>query len=162
MGIIVSYSIISDENILQEVEKNINTKNSIEDIINQYCDNIESFTSYVKTWDPLYFLLYKISANKIFLKLRENHQSIETNEYSKIFSKEDVYKLFQELQNIHSENLRNILDNEDLKQSISKQDGYRMEDIFDIESVLIEFNQLKNAVNKAYATDSKLIQILFA
>lgn len=161
MGIIVSYNIILDDNIFKEVEKNINTKISIEDIINQYSDNIESFTSYVKTWDPLYFLLHKLSSNKVFLKLRENHQSVKTNEYTKIFSKEEVHELFQELQNIPTETLYAVLDNESLKQNISKQDGYRMDDIFNIECVKIEFNELKNAVNQAYTLNSKLIQILF-
>lgn len=161
MGIIVSYSIILDDNIFKEVEKNINTKISIEDTINQYSDNKESFTSYVKAWDPLYFLLYKLSSNKAFLKLRENHQSAETNEYTKIFSKEEVHELFQELQNIPTETLYAVLDNESLKQNISKQDGYHMDDIFNIEFIEIEFNELKNAVNKAYTLNSKLIQILF-
>ncbi|WP_265428197.1 DUF1877 family protein [Chryseobacterium sp. YIM B08800] len=161
MGIIVSYSIILDDNIFKEVEKNINTKISIEDIINLYSDNIESFTSYVKTWDSLYFLLYKISSNKVFLKLRENHQNAETNEYTKIFSREEVQELFQELQNINQEILDSSLNYNNLKQAISEHSGYNMDYIFNMECVLIEFNELKNAVNKAYFSNSKLIQILF-
>ncbi|MCD1116147.1 DUF1877 family protein [Chryseobacterium turcicum] len=161
MGIIVSYSVVSDENIVKEVEENMNTKISIEDIINQYSNKIESFTTYVKTWDPLYFLLYQLSSNKHFLKLREYHRSPETNEYTKVFSKEEVYELFKELQNINLEALIISLDNEGFKKDISTEEGYNMELIFNIEGIFIEFNELKNAVNKAYTLKSKLIQILF-
>ncbi|MFL9834432.1 DUF1877 family protein [Chryseobacterium terrae] len=161
MGIIVSYSIISDENIFNEVERKMNIKTSIEEVINHFSNDIESFTSFVKTWDSLYLLLYELSLNKIFLKLRENDQSAETNEYTKIFSQEEVRELFQELQNINYEVLTIALNNENLKQRISEQNGYNMDHIFDIECVLIEYNELKNAVSKAYILNSKLIQILF-
>lgn len=161
MGIIVSYEIISEENILKEIEKNMNTAIDIESILNQYPHYIQSFTSFVKTWDPLYMLLYKISGNNIFNKLRENKQSEKINQYTKIFDYEEVKLLYKELQEISIDTLNNKLNDEFLKAEISEESGYHMEYIYDSDCIVIEFNELKNAVSKAYILNSKLIQILF-
>lgn len=159
MGIIVTYQVISDENAIREIEKNINAGIDIENILKKYTHSIKSFNSFVKTWDPLYFLLYTISKNEIFLKLREGKQNKETNEYIQFFYKNEIRILYNELQKISVETITNILD-EILKLEISQQQGYHMESIQEVECVIIEFEALKNAVNTAFNTDSTIVQIL--
>ncbi len=162
MGIIVSYRIVSDEDAIKAIEKNMNTEVDIESILNQYNHCIKSFASFVKSWDPLYLLLNKISDNNIFTKLRENKQSGSTNEYSKIFHEDEIKILYEELQKISIETLNNKLSHdESLKFDISRQDGYSMEFIYNTDCIITEFQELKKAVNTAFNNNSKLIQILF-
>lgn len=161
MGIIVSYRIVSDENAIKAIEKNMNTEVDIESILNQYAHCIKSFTSFVKTWDPLYCLLNKISGNSIFTKLKENKQSENINEYSKIFHKDEIKILYEELQKISIEVLNNKLSNESLKLDISQQQGYSMISIYNADCIIIKFQELKKAVNTAFNNNSKIVQILF-
>ncbi|MFC5871120.1 protein of unknown function [Chryseobacterium arachidis] len=160
MGIIVSYQVISDENAITEIERNINIGIDIENILQQYCHSIKSFNSFVKTWDPLYFLLFKISGNEIFIKLREGKRNEETNEYIQILQTDEIKNIYNELQKISIEILSNALNDEFFKSEISQQEGYNMESIYDIECMIIEFQELKNAVNTAFCTHSKIVQIL--
>ncbi|MFC3159242.1 DUF1877 family protein [Chryseobacterium arachidis] len=159
MGIIVSYQVISDENAITEIERNINIGIDIENILQQYCHSIKSFNSFV-TWDPLYFLLFKISGNEIFIKLREGKRNEETNEYIQILQTDEIKNIYNELQKISIEILSNALNDEFFKSEISQQEGYNMESIYDIECMIIEFQELKNAVNTAFCTHSKIVQIL--
>lgn len=161
MGIIVSYQIISCENVLKAIEKNMNTTTDIESILRQNTHCIKSFNSFVKTWDPLYTLLNKISGNSIFTKLRENKQSENTNEYIKIFYNEEIKVLNEELNKISVQMLNNKLNDTSLKFEISQGGGYYMEYIYDVESIIIEFQELKAAVTTAFNTNSKIVQILY-
>ncbi|MBB4806335.1 hypothetical protein HNP38_001607 [Chryseobacterium defluvii] len=161
MGIIVSYEVINNPKIISEIEKNKNTDFEIEIFLDQNKIYIQSFPSFVKSWNPLYSLLNKISENNIFNKLSRYESGVEFNEYTKIFSNDEVEILFNILEKISTHDIMDRLKDESLKNKISKEDGYHMEDIFHRDSILFEFQELKKAFNTAFNENSQVVQILF-
>lgn len=161
MGIIVSYEVTNNKNLILEIEKNKNSNFDIESFLNKNRDKIKSFSTFVKSWNPLYSLLSKISGNKIFDKLSEYKSGNNFDEYIKLFESKEVNILYDETKKITESKIRIALKNDSLKTEISKDEGYNMDYIFDEDSIITEFNELKDAINFAYHSNSKLIQILF-
>ncbi|SEP86180.1 hypothetical protein [Epilithonimonas lactis] len=161
MGIIVSYEVIKDLNLIIEIENNKNSNFNIETFLNQNRAEIKSFSTFVKSWNPLYSLLGNISGNNIFDKLSEYKSSIESNEYTKIFTIDEVSILYEILKGINDKEIKISIENSLLRTKIARENGYNMKYIFDENSIYTEFVELKNAVNFAYVSESLIVQILY-
>lgn len=161
MGIIVSYEVIKDLNLISKLENNKNSNFDIETFLNQNRSKIKTFSSLTKSWNPLYSLLGKISGNNIFDKLSEYKSSNECNEYTKIFANDEVNTLYGLLNNINDNEIKISIEHSLLKTKIAKESGYNMRYIFDENSIYTEFTELKNAVNFAHVSDSQIVQILY-
>lgn len=161
MGIIVSYEVINNQKVISEINRIKNTHFEIENFLSENKIYIKSFPSFVKSWNPTYSLLNKISGIDVFNKLSKYESSIEFNEYTKIFTNDEVETLFKVFEKISIDNIKHHLKNKSLKTEISKEDGYHMKDIFNEDCILFEFQELKKAVNTAFNENAQMIQILF-
>ena len=138
----------------------MNSNFDIETFLNQNKTEITSFSSFVKSWNPLYSLLGKISKNNIFDKLSDYESGNEFDEYSKIFNNNEVNVLHEIFENVADEEILKAIKNNLFKIEISEEEGYHMEYIADENSIYTEFIELKNAVNFAYNSNSQILQIL--
>lgn len=161
MGIIVQYVTTKDRNILLKIAKQENSGLTLENYLNENKSEIISFGTFVKSWNPLYFLLKKISGHEIFDMLA-NLQSNETyDQYTKLINQEDVKVIFHILNTFSSAEIQGFLDDGEFCKIVSEQPGYNMDYINDPESILIEFTALKDAVQSAYSIDAALVQVFY-
>jgi len=160
VGIIVSYYVINNSKLISEIEDKMNSNFDIESFLNQNKAKITSFSSFVKSWNPLYSLLGKISGNNLFDKLSDYKSSYEFDEYSKIFTNNEVNVLHGIFENVTGEEIKKAIKNDLFKIEISEEEGYHMEYIADEDSIYTEFIELKNAVDFAYNSNSQILQIL--
>ncbi|MEC5174175.1 DUF1877 family protein [Chryseobacterium nepalense] len=161
MGIIVQYVTTKDRNILLKIAEQENSGLTLENYLNENKSEIISFGTFVKSWNPLYFLLKKISGHEIFDMLA-NLQSNETyDQYTKLINQEDVKVIFHILNTFSSAEIQGFLDDGEFCKIVSEQPGYNMDYIYDPESILIEFTTLKDAVQSAYSIDAALVQVFY-
>lgn len=158
MGTIVQYITSEDRNILLKIAE---PALPLESYLNENKSEIISFGTFVKSWNPLYFLLKKTSNLEVFEILADNFSHETYDEYKKIISSQDVKTLHQYLNKMSLSKIQELLDDIKLCEVISKQPGYNMDYIYDQESILVEFKALKEAAQSAYSLNAGLVQILY-
>ncbi|WP_300675604.1 hypothetical protein [Soonwooa sp.] len=161
MGITISYYLLSDEISSNAIEeKKRKDFFYLADYLDENNFQYTEYNCWLKSWNPLYYLLFLMTKDPIFKRLyfMDGEYEFTVN----IFSHDEVDQMYENLKKISINDIEIAIQNSLYINEIKNIDGYHMERITERSYLIIgEYFELLKAVYDAQLTRRQIFQVFY-